>query len=364
MNPAAGFHQPGMRAIMQRRRCCAYGRGLSAAFAALLVLSLTAAAFASGGHAAGHGDGGLEAANTGVSAEGEAAGAKIDLHAVYAWRRDAFDWNIAGNADGTDPTILSELSWRNLCIHELALGLRIVGRSGFFFDGSLAYGVIYAGDNRDSDYASDGRRDEFSRSENSADAGEVWDVSLGLGYALQLAGGRFEAAPQMGFSFYCQQLTMTDGYQTVTWEEGPPLGAFEGLDSTYDAQWSGPFAGLGIRWRPRTGRGGGVSVAPYAAGYYHLADYHAEADWNLREDYAHPKSFEHEADGHGIHWKIGVDVMFNPMLMLRIGYARHRWQAKDGIDRVFLAAGGRSETRLNEVNWTSERFFGGIVAQF
>ena len=86
----------------------------------------------------------------------------------------------------------------------------------------------------------------------------------------------------------------------------------------------------------------------------HRADYEAEANWNLREDFAHPVSFEHLANGDGLElhadyarraarsrwgWQIAVDY--------------ERWTTAAGTDRVFLSDGTSVATRLNEASWSS-----------
>ena len=234
----------------------------------------------------------------------------IEVEVGYGYRRDSLDWNIAGDLQGNNPNVLSELTWEDLLIHEIHMGVRADLKNAFFLKGSINYGVIVAGDNQDSDYAADNREMEFSRSNNDADKGNTLDGQFGAGYRFRLISESLSVIPLAGYSYHRQHLSMTDGYQTITWPGGPPLGSFNGLDSTYEAQWRGPWIGLDITLE--TERFTKLSPISFYAGWeYHWADYYAEADWNLRDDFMHPKSFEHEADGTGMVVNLGVRLRLN-----------------------------------------------------
>ncbi len=269
-------------------------------------------------------------------------------------RKDGFDWNIAGDTSGANPNILSELTWRDLDIFQLKA--RLSAESGnFYARGSLGYGLIYNGVNQDSDYNGDNRTLEFSRSNNRADEGSVWDASAGAGYIARLMmPGRatLDVIPLAGFSYHKQNLTITDGFQTI-----PSTGPFAGLDSAYEARWAGPWAGADLVYRS-----GGLTLSGTIE--YHLASYLAEADWNLRTDFAHPKSFEHTADGTGVVLSLGGDYEINREWSVGGSLDYQRWRAGDGTDRTFFADGTTVDTRLNEVNWTSEALTVGVKYKF
>ncbi len=278
---------------------------------------------------------------------------KIEIETSYGYRQDRLDWNIAGNLQGENPNILSELTWEDLLIHEMRLGIRTTLNRPFYFRGSIHYGVIVDGENQDSDYAADDREMEFSRSNNNADKGRTLDGLLGIGYNFRLISKTVNFVPQAGYSIHKQNLNMTDGYQTITWAGGPPLGSFDGLDSTYETQWWGPWIGFDLVVNIKKS----VSYLPplsIRAGYeYHWAEYYAQADWNLREDFEHPKSFEHEADGSGSLMGVELCAHISDLWSVTFGYETEVWSTEDGIDRVFLADGTTISTRLNEVNWQS-----------
>jgi hypothetical protein len=278
----------------------------------------------------------------------------IEIEAGYGYRQARLDWNIAGDLQGNNPDVLSELKWKDLLIHEFHLDTRVNLNKSFILKGSINYGVIVDGDNRDSDYAADNREEEFSRSNNDADQGNTLDTLLGVGYRFRLISESCSVIPLVGYSYHRQNLTMRDGYQTITWAGGPPLGSFRGLDSTYDAKWQGPWIGLEMILETEKFAKTLPPISFYVAWEYHWADYYAEADWNLRDDFMHPRSFEHEADGTGMVTSLGVCLRLNDKWSVRLGYETEEWSTEEGVDKLFLSNDTVVKTRLNEVNWHSD----------
>ncbi len=267
------------------------------------------------------------------------------------YRVDDLDWNIAGDINGSNPNILSELTWKDLKIFQVRTTGKVFVARGLLIEGRLGYGWIYDGTNRDSDYLSDNRTGEFSRSDNRADSGQVLDASIGLGYMFIFGEGYgiMHFTPLVGYSHSEQDLTITEGFQTI-----PYTGPFAGLNSSYDTRWSGPWVGAEVLFDFGEANITGLFE-------YHWADYYAEANWNLRTDFAHPKSFEHVADGNGIVIALDWNVALAENILLSAGIEYRNWSTDHGIDRTFFASGATSETRLNEVNWKSTAFTGAIV---
>ena len=143
----------------------------------------------------------------------EAAEVKTTLEFSGGYRTDNLDWNIAGNVNGTDPNVLSELTWSDLQIFQIGVGATALINKAIYLRGSLSFGWILDGDNQDSDYSGNDRTEEWSRSNNGSD-GNVSDASLGLGYQLKLASGRFRLTPLVGYSYSAQYLNIKDGVQT------------------------------------------------------------------------------------------------------------------------------------------------------
>lgn len=292
------------------------------------------------------------------SAAAEAA-SRYALSLGADYRRAQLDWNIAGDLSGHNPNIRSELTWRDLDIAQVsavasaAMGEHVVIQAGG------DYGEVASGKNQDSDYAGDNRSLEFSRSNNDA-AGSVSDAGIGLGYRFrffsQEAGRHVLVTPMAGYSVHYQNLTIGNGAQTI-----PATGPIAGLNSTYDAGWEGPWLGLNMRFEvsERT-----TIVADTA---YHWADYTARADWNLRNDVAHPVSFRQGANGAGVVAALAVTHTLNRDWEIVARLESQNWTAGPGADILYTVDGKTGKiqplaTRLNAVHWKSQ--LAGLAAAY
>jgi hypothetical protein len=291
-----------------------------------------------------------------------AAGLESGIALSLGKRVDSLDWNISGenNPAGSDPNILSELEWRDLDIVLLKAEMTNANRDGFVFRGYIDYGWVMDGINQDSDYAGSNRTLEFSRSYADVDGSRVLDVSGGLGFTFFMgAAEQFQVIPMIGYSYHNQQLKMKNG-NLVLWDSAnavtfdpilggsQTLGSFAGLNSSYDAEWSGLWLGTDFVWQLQSGN------TLFARLEAHRVNYFAQANWNLRSDFAHPVSFEHEANGTGSVLELGWQAAPVDMRMVwGVSVVMQSWTTDSGIDRTFGAGGGFGETKLNEVNWSS-----------
>lgn len=286
-----------------------------------------------------------------------------DLSVSVGQRKDNLNWSIAGNA----VNVLSELKWENLAITQLQVAGEFHLKNDRRLRARVGYGAIGSGANQDSDYNGNNRTQEFSRSNNKA-GGDVLDASIGMGKMLRLrdpsAGKSFYVTPVAGLSLHQQNLTMTDGVQTLCVPPvcTSPLGPFPGLASSYDAQWMGPW--LGAEARVETEQG----WAMMANAEYHLVEYSAKADWNLRTDpvtgFAHPVSFRHTATGEGFVLSLGASYPVADKWKINFTMEHQQWTTRAGSDQVFLANGTVAYARLNGVNWDSTAYNLGIVRKF
>ena len=271
-------------------------------------------------------------------------------------RKDNLNWNIAGGA----VNILSELKYENIAITQLQAAGEFNFESGQQLRVNLDYGVIDSGTNQDSDYNGNNRTQEYSRSINQT-GGNVLDASVGFGEKLRLiemdAGGGLYVTPLVGLSLHQQNLTMTNGVQTLS---QPPraLGPMPGLSSSYDAQWTGPW--LGTEALIETAAGWTMM----ADAEYHWVAYTAEANWNLRSDLAHPLSFRQTTTGTGIVMSLGASYPFAKNWKMNVTLARQQWTAHAGSDLIYFADGTVGSARLNAVNWDSTAYNFGIVHYF
>jgi hypothetical protein len=288
------------------------------------------------------------------AAAGEISGVSVST----GYRRDSLDWNIADYDHA--PDVLSELQWRGLNIFQLKGEVAGVNAKRIYARVSADYGWVISGENQDSDYAGSGRSLEFSRSNNGVDGSNVWDVNIALGYEIPF--GRKQQHhfyPVVGYSYFTQNLRMTDGKQTL-WNQANALlydpsavpqatGPFPGLRSRYDAVWSGPWVGTDVTWNFHAQ---GMVVARLEA---HYAWYEAKADWNLRPEFDHPVSFEHKAVGRGLLLELGWRGQPTGRWVWGVNFTYQRWTTDAGTDRTYLVdpCYCYAEGDLNEVNWSS-----------
>ncbi|WP_273150284.1 TonB-dependent receptor [Methylophaga thiooxydans] len=280
-----------------------------------------------------------------------------DVYLKTGYRRDELQWNKAGL--GGQPNILSELTWDDIEIATINLGATFYLKNNWFLNGDIVWGEIFDGKNQDSDYLGNNRTMEFSRSNNGADEGNILDISVAFGHRFewplnQANTSRFELRPKLGLSYHSQNLKAVDGYQTI-----PANGAFAGLDSSYDTTWFGPWAGLETIFIKHNKFELGLNLE------YHYIDYDAEAEWNLRSDFAQPVSFEHEADGSG--WVAGINSKwyFSPDLAMTFDFEYQKWLAdRNGVDKIYFSDGSEARLKFNEADWESYGFSLGLNYDF
>jgi hypothetical protein len=278
---------------------------------------------------------------------------ELRLEPSVAWRTDKFRWTIAGDNSGNNPNILSELDWQDIKIQELRLCAEALWPRRFALQAMWAGGRIIAGKNRDSDYLGDNHSFEFSRSNNEARMGDTREVRFGAGFPLGHA--RRGVMPMTGWAHASQRLFMTNGRQTVSNDYGlplllPPLGNFGGLNSHYEHSWRGPWIGAEGWVRPPRWEDWRLESG---LRFYPRLAYYGEADWNLRDDFAHPKSYEQVSMGRGVDVTLSFLRELKESLSAGVELFWRRWESEEGTDRIFFNDGTTGTTRFNGAQWES-----------
>lgn len=289
---------------------------------------------------------------------------KSESYLKIGYRQDDLQWSIAG-PEGT-PNILSELTWTDIKIATVSTGTTFLFESNWLIDLNLLFGSIYSGENQDSDYFGDDRTIEFSRSNNSGDEGSVLDISAATGYNWTLAFSQkspfpsIDLRPQIGLSYYSQNLKITNGNQTLNSDFiEVPLGPFPGANTTYDATWFGPWVGLKTKFNFTDSFSLSLNIE------YHYVKYGSTADWNLRTAFAHPESFTQKANGYGLIGDIAGTYKLDAQLALNLSIKYQDWQAHDkGIDKKYLADDTTLTTQFNGIDWKSVGANIGLVYSF
>lgn len=323
--------------------------------------------------------------------QGQAATQHVSIGGGY--RVDSLIWDIAGDLSGSLLPKLSELEWDPVRIGYIS------GDYTAIFDGRKhhpalrapnepirparpdtsapmfrvwgGWGLVFDGDNRDSDWDIDGI--EFSRSENSVGKDMVYDLSMAAGWYYAREAGRgvtWSFSPYVGYGYHAQNFNMENGYQAVSNSNNsfgidvPAIGPFEGLDSTYDAHWKGALAGLNLAY-DMCDASGRPRLRLQLDAFYQWLNYEAEADWNLRTDFAHNPSFKHFAKGTSWAVTTGLEFGLTQQTSIGISVSRSVMTAdKDGLDQTFFSDGSSLATKLNQVESSATTFMLTYTARY
>lgn len=287
---------------------------------------------------------------------------ELDMALNVGIRYDQLLWNTAGASH--HPNILSELEWSNVLSHQISLNARSLIVQRIYIHSYFDYAWIDSGEMRDSDYSSNDRAGEWSRSISQTEGDQVWDGSMGCGYAFQFKDKKWLIAPLIGVSVHKQNFRITDGRQVISktppanFNDPPNVGSLSSdLNSMYRTQWTSHWIGYDLRYQVIPDPGQKPTMVFRFSMFYHLwADYHGQAEWNLRNDLAHPISFEHDADATGLsvqfEWSIGLsrNLHFN----FNVDYKN--WTTETGKVTTYVidetdGSVDKQHGRLNEVKW-------------
>ena len=254
----------------------------------------------------------------------------------FGERQSEVDWNIAGNLLGTNPNVISELEWKKIKSHQFLLG-SVLQDGDYFLKFFGEYGYVYDGRNQDSDYNYDNRQGEFSRSINNSGKGYILDTGVSYGRDYRFLK-KFKVSPRVGYSFHRQHLKIYDGKMVIGSAD------LTGLDSLYQANWSGPQLGIGLKYKKNK------SVLSFDYSLQDV-DFNAYTDWNLRSDLEHPKSMTQKGDGSGV--KISASYERAVSSFSSLSLVGNFYKYKAGGTHNFHLISSDSSQKLNQVNWKS-----------
>lgn len=273
-----------------------------------------------------------------------------------------FSWNIADiSLNEQAPNILSELIWDDLVIDKVTLNHKLLPIQGklkdMHLEAEMSFGLVNEGWVSDADYDGDNRTEEYSRSISKPSGSKILSISNAIGYRWNLSH-QLSLTPLLGYSYHAQRFYITEGRQVIsTSDRTPDPGIIHGLNSYYDAFWYGPWLGMEISFQHKRHR-------LTARGQTGETRYHAEANWNLRDDLAHPKSFEHDANARNHSGVISYSYQATQRFAVMLSYCSERWRTDAGRDRIYFEDGSISTTQLNQARWDSDSVVFGFVAHY
>lgn len=246
-------------------------------------------------------------------------------------------WAIAGNTSGQNPNILSELLWKNNTY--IGGQIKIESKLNKKLTGEIAYGYseIISGNVTDLDYSEDNRKGIVGNKTYKSNIGETQIYRIRIGY-----------------SFYkCQnELNIF----TVVQFRNSRFSLIDKLKDLY-SRYDNRLLGAGV---------GASLTIPFAdhielnaKSQISFNQYDAKANWNLRSDFAHPKSFVHDATVFDFdsELKFSYQIANHFKLGFFGGFSQYS-NIGNGVDKLYYNDGNISFTRLNEVK--SKSLYGGL----
>ncbi|OAQ41771.1 hypothetical protein A5893_01250 [Pedobacter psychrophilus] len=268
---------------------------------------------------------------------------RFEFSISTAYQQSDFKWSIAGSANGTNPNVYSELIWKNLRGPAFQTSLKTKLWKGLFIQGSVNYSAIIGGSANDTDYADDNRVNPVFEANLQSDKGYTADYLITVGYKYK--NKKLSISPYLGYGKSTQSMFLLDEN-------------IEELNTSYKANWSGPFVGFIFDAQLKTNLHLETDFA------YHQLGYHAKADWNLIDNFAHPVSFKHTANGFALNGKITVVYTFYKSSAFFIDVQKSFWNTGAGIDELFYDNGDIAFTKLNQVERNSNNLGLGLKLYF
>lgn len=249
------------------------------------------------------------------------------------YRQEELRWSIAGDIRGQAPNILSELIWKKLRGPEIGVLFHknISGRFSVQMD--MSYMGIVSGQVSDADYREDNRQGNFYYEKLRADKGYVLLSDARVQYHLH-ARKRVRIIPFLGFTNKCGHLYLLDN--------GTPLIEGKELKSSYSPHWYGGFAGSAFL----------LDLQKFRILFEIEGDflkYRARANWNLKEEFAHPVSFKHSTSGGAIRARLFIEYPIHKKVYITFNADISSFKTGRGTDKAFYRDGTDVSTRLNPV---------------
>ena len=267
---------------------------------------------------------------------------KLQVYIATGYQQENFHWSIAGNSDGQNPNIYSELKWKHLGGQNIAANIQWNVWQHFSLYGSYYKQYISSGTVNDTDYAADNRNNPTYNETFNGSQGNTQAWQAGVGFIL-INNRHFSLIPFAGYGTSRQALHLFDR-----------SGNFPELNSTYDPVWKGPFLRV-------TSTINLIKNLNFAADVtYSQVSYNSTANWNLISTFMHPVSYRHHANGYGIDagGKFIYTIFRN--LVVHAGAGYYNWQTGNGTDELYLSNGQINKTQLNEAVRYGFRLQGGI----
>lgn len=269
---------------------------------------------------------------------------KLEIIASTGTTNFNLKWAIAGNMEGQNPNVLSELIWNDLkgYNYNFKVVYRISNR--FTISSQLNNTRIKSGKVTDIDYATDDREEVSSNSIFNSNKGYLRNLNSNMAYKIH--SNHIELAVFLGIDYKQQNLTLLQGNRE-----------FENLDSYYKNNWFGPQTGFiaGYKLNQKLN----TTLTFMLERHF----YNATANWNLRNDFKHPESFRHKTVVYGFSPSIVFEYLIKDNLGLFCNLNSYYTTSRHGSDILYYRNNDVSRTRLNFVESTIHSINVGLTLQ-
>lgn len=281
--------------------------------------------------------------STFVSAQ---SGDKLQLSVGTGYQKENFHWSIAGNADGQNPNVYSELKWHNIAGETWYSSLQYNFWNRFWITGGYSYSKITSGTSNDTDYGADNRTDSVYDQNFSSNKGSTSTWSADIGCSV-IQTRKIQLLPSIGYSSNYQNYYLLGN-----------VGDFAQVNSSYKTNWKGTYLKLKVRFQLI----GPLCIA--ASATYNQIKYNAAADWNLIENFQHPVSFRDNANGYGFNGNAGLLYAITKHISIHAGLTWFDWETGKGIDQLYLTNGTTDKTQMNGASRKGTMVDGGLDIRF
>ncbi|WDZ98866.1 hypothetical protein [Mucilaginibacter sp. SJ] len=276
----------------------------------------------------------------------QSAGSKLEFNVTDGYQRENFHWSIAGNSNGQNPNVFSELKWTKMGGQSIAASLQwnVYQKISFYADYTRQF--ITSGTVNDADYSTDNRSNNTYNETFEAGKGNTQSRALGVGYKL-IDNELFSFSPYAGYSDNRQSLYLYGSGNR-----------FPNLNSSYQTKWKGVFikAIASLKLTEKLKANADIT--------YNQVGYSARGNWNLITTFQHPVSYRHHANGYGLNMNGALAYSITNHIAIQAGGGYLHWQTGNGTDELYLNSGEVDKTQMNGAYRNGFRVFGGLKISF
>lgn len=200
----------------------------------------------------------------------------------------AMQWSTAGTFSNGQEIVPFSTKWTDLIAYEIQPGVDLTLGS-FIFKSHFSKGKIRGGNGEATGSSDNGSNSYNDHASLSGIQGTTAAVDAEVNAVMRFIHNQARLSFSVGWGRQEQNLILTEGVQDL-----PVNIHLDGLNSSYNAAWKGPWVGLAAGWDD-------VSDIHFEFGAaFHSVSYEGKADWNLRSDLIHPDGIVQNGKGRGL----------------------------------------------------------------